>query len=259
MIVVSPRKASQTSFFPSPPPSPVSNPSSSSFTVTSAPINEKRTPPYQLCDEKLLFYQEHGVVEPVSDTTSIPKQWTSPLDQNNGDPLRDPQQSEHETSPLRSGDLNENATLPINSVFNSTSEQCSSWTSSQSPLNPALLQTSTVQQKPFQCGHCPASFTNVNQLRTHSAIHVSNKPFKCGYCSRFFNGATTLNNHIRSHVGGRQFASSLRWHSRTQNKNQSSVYTLSTKKIAPLNDKPPHYKHMIRSKVARRQGQGHSV
>ena len=216
MIVVSPRKASQTSFFPSPPPSPVSNPSSS-FTVTSVAINEKRTPPYQLYDEKLRFHQEHGLVEPLSYTTSIPSQWTCPLDQNNGHPLRYPQQSEHETSLLPRGDLNENATLPINSVVNSTSEQCSSWTLCQSPLNPALLQTSTVQkfsitqapQKPFQCGHCPASFTNVSQLRTHSVIHVSNKPFKCGYCSRFFNGATTLNNHIRSHVGGRQFASYL--------------------------------------------------
>ena len=158
-------------------------------------------------------------MEPVAYTTSIPNQWTSPLDQKNGGhPLRYPQQRENETSLLPRGYLNENATFPINSAVKSTSEQCSSWTSFQSPLNSEVLQTSTVQrftmtqapQKPFQCGHCPASFTNVSQLRTHSVIHVSNKPFKCGYCSRFFNGATTLNNHIRSHVGGRQFASSLR-------------------------------------------------
>ena len=212
MIVVSPRKANQTSFFPSPPPSPVSNPSRPSM-LTSAPINEKHTAPFQLCDEKRTFYKE----QPVSYTTSIPNQCTSPKDQNNGDPLTDPQQSGCETSLLPRGDLSENATLAMSSVSNSTSEQRLSWTSCQSPLNSSFLQTSTVQkfiitqtpQKPFQCGLCPASFTNVNQLRTHSGIHVSNKPFKCGYCSRFFNGAATLNNHIRSHVGGRQFASSL--------------------------------------------------
>lgn len=222
MVVVSPHKANQTlnvstSFFPSPPPSPVSNPSSP-LKVTSAPINEKRTPPHQPCDKKLSFHKEHGLVEPVSYKTSISKQHNSPLDQNNGDSLRDTQQRERETSLLPRGDLNEKATLTMNSVFNSTSETSSSWTPCQSPLNSSFPQTSTVQkfiitqvpQKPFQCGHCPASFTNANQLRTHAVIHVSNKPFKCGYCSRSFTGATTLNNHIRSHIGGRQFASSLR-------------------------------------------------
>ena len=217
VIVVSPRKASQPSFFPSPPPSPVSNPSSP-FAVTSAPINEKCTPPHQLCGERLSYYKERGLIEPaVSYTTSTPRQCTSSLDQNNGDPLRNPQQSNRETSLLLRGDLDENATHTMNSVSYSTSEQRLSSTSCQSPLNSSFLQTSTLQkfitqtpQKPYQCGHCPASFTNVNQLRTHSVIHVSNKPFKCGYCSRFFNGPTTLNNHIRSHVGGRQFPSSLR-------------------------------------------------
>ena len=192
MIVVSPRKASQPSFFPSPPPSPVSNPSIP-FTVTSAPINENCTPPYQICDEKLSFYKEHSLMEPVSYT---PSQCISPLDQNNDHSLRDPQQSERETSLLLRGDLGANTTLPMNSFSNSTSEQRPSWTLCQSPLNSSFLQTSTLQkfiitqtpQKPYQCGHCPASFTNVNQLRTHSVIHVSNKPFKCGYCSRFFSG-----------------------------------------------------------------------
>lgn len=229
VIVVSPRKASQPSFFPSPPPSPVSNPSSP-FTVTSAPINENCTPPYQLCDEKLSFYEEHGLMEPVSYTTSTPSQCTSPLDQNNGDP----QQRERETSLLLRGDLDANATLSMNSVSNTTSEQRPLWTLCPSPLNSSFLHTSTLQKsiitqaprKPYQCGYCPASFTNVNQLRIHSVIHVSNKPFKCGYCSRFFNGPTTLNNHIRSHVGGRQFASSLRWHGRTLNQNWSSVCIL---------------------------------
>ena len=233
VIVVSPRKASQPSFFPSPPPSPVSNPSSP-FAVTSAPINEKCTPPHQLCGEKLSYYKERGLIEPaVSYTTSTPRQCTSPLDQNNGDPLRNPQQSKRGTSLLLRGDLDENVTHTMNSVSYSTSEQRPSSTSCQSPLNSSFLQTSTLQkfitqtpQKPYQCGHCSASFTNVNQLRTHSVIHVSNKPFKCGYCSRFFNGPTTLNNHIRSHVGGRQFASSLRWHSSKLNKNQSSVCIL---------------------------------
>ena len=214
VIFVSPRKASQTSFFPSPPPSPVSNPSSP-FTVTSVPVNEKRTPPYQLCDEKLSFYKEHELMELVSYMTPIPNQCTSPLDQNNGDP----QQSERETSLSPRGDLDGNATLAMTSVSDTTSEHRPSWPTCQSPLNSAsFLPSPTVPkfiiteapQKPFQCGHCPASFTNVNQLRTHSVTHVSNKPFKCGYCSRFFNGATTLNNHVRSHVGGRQFASSLR-------------------------------------------------
>ena len=32
------------------------------------------------------------------------------------------------------------------------------------------------------------------------------------------------------------------------------MYTLLTKKAGPLNDKPPHYKYMIRSKVTSRQG-----
>lgn len=217
VIVVSPRKANQTSFFPSPPPSPVSNPSTP-FMFKSASINEIHNPPFQICDEKQTFYNEHSLMQPVSYTTSIPNQSTTPLDQNNDDSLTDPQQSERKTSLLPRGDLNENATFAMNSVSNSTSEQRSSWKSCQNPLNFTFPQTSKAQkfiitqtqQKPFQCGHCPASFTNVNQLRTHSVTHVSNKPFKCGYCSRFFNGATTLNNHIRSHIGGRQFASSLR-------------------------------------------------
>lgn len=67
-----------------------------------------------------------------------------------------------------------------------------------------------VPPNPYQCGHCPAHFNNVCELRAHAVIHVNKKPFKCGYCSRSFTGATTLNNHIRSHVGGRLLATRKR-------------------------------------------------
>ncbi|KAL9985994.1 hypothetical protein ACROYT_G000047 [Oculina patagonica] len=195
----------QDSFFPSPPPSPVSNPGSPLETALVS-INE----PSQ---ENLSSPMQHGLLEPASYTKSVPKQSNSPLEQNNGDSLKDPQQGERETSLLTQRDLNEKTALATNSFFKSTSEP-SSWTRVQSPLKPSFLQTSIAQkftstqipQEPFQCGHCPASFSNVNQLRTHAVIHVSKKPFKCGYCSRSFSGSTTLNSHIRSHIGGRLFA-----------------------------------------------------
>lgn len=212
MIVVSPHEtnqpliiSTQDSFFPSPPPSPVSNPSSP-LESTLVSINE---PP----EENLSSPMQHGATKPVSYTETVPKQSNSPLKQNNGNSLKYPQQSERETSLLTRRDLNEKTALAMNSFFKSTTEP-NSWTRGQSPLKPSCLQTSIAQtftstqipQAPFHCGHCPASFSNVNQLRTHAVIHVSKKPFKCGYCSRSFSGSTTLSNHIRSHIGGRLFA-----------------------------------------------------
>lgn len=215
MIVVSPHEtnqplniSTQDSFFPSPPPSPVSNPSSP-LETTSVSINGKRSPPHHPRDDNLSSPMQHGLIEPVSYTKSVPGKSYSSLKQNNGHSPKDSQQSERETSLLTRKDLNEKTALAINSLSTSTSQPSSS-ARSQSPLKLSFLQqtfaSTQIPQTPFQCGHCPASFANLNQLRTHASIHVSKKPFKCGYCARSFRGATTLNNHIRSHTGGRLFA-----------------------------------------------------
>lgn len=223
VIVVSPHEeiqplniSTEGSFFPSPPPSPRFNPSSPLERILVSP-RRKRSPPHPTRDGKRSSPMLYGLVEPVSYTTSVPKQYNSPLTQDNGNPLTATQQSKYESSLFPGEELNEKTALAINSVFKSTAEP-SLWTCGPSPLNSSFPQMSMIQklvstqapQNPYQCGHCPASFTNVNHLRMHAVTHASKKPFKCGVCSRYFTRATTLNNHIRSHIGGRLFASGKR-------------------------------------------------
>lgn len=222
MIVVSPNETNkpfdtspQSSFFPSPPPSPVSN---ASRHFVSIPVFPKEKHP-SICDEKLSSPMQRSTMEPESYMKSVPKYSYSPLKQNKGNAVtkerRRPKSLESLSLPR--DDFSEKTVLVNNSLCKSTSEP-SIWTRDRCPPYLTFPQIPVVQksisaqvpQNPYQCGHCPASFTNVNELRTHSVNHVSKKPFKCGYCTRSFTGATTLNNHIRSHVGGQMFASAKR-------------------------------------------------
>ena len=53
-------------------------------------------------------------------------------------------------------------------------------------LDPASLVSSSQDERPFKCAHCPQSFRRVHDLRRHTRIHLVEKRFRCEYCERSF-------------------------------------------------------------------------
>lgn len=221
MIVVSPHATNQqfdpspqSSFFPSPPPSPVSHPWSQ---VGYNPVSRKgkRSPIRKTCVEKLSSPKKQGTMKLVSNMKSVFENGFSPLKGNRADEVTEakPDRSElFKSLSLPRDELNfaEKATAIVNHKSRATELSVrTAPTFPEMSVNQKAIGTQ-VPPNPYQCGHCPAHFNNVCELRAHAVIHVNKKPFKCGYCSRSFTGATTLNNHIRSHVGGRLLATRKR-------------------------------------------------
>lgn len=221
VIVVSPHATNQqfdpspqSSFFPSPPPSPVSHPRSQ-FGYNPVSRKGKRSPIRKTCVEKLPSPKKQGTIKLVSNMKSVFENGFSPLKGNRADEVTEvkPDRSElFKSLSLPRDELNfaEKATAIVNHKSRATELSVrTAPTFPEMSVNQKAIGTQ-VPPNPYQCGHCPAHFNSVCELRAHAVIHVNKKPFKCGYCSRSFTGATTLNNHIRSHVGGRLLATRKR-------------------------------------------------
>lgn len=177
VIVVSPYKNNdqplntntQDSFFPSPPPSPLSNPRSP-LKPTVVSLNSKLG------------------LESASYTKSVSKRRDSRLKQNNKNPAIDTQQTVYRPAFSAS----EKETLVMNSV-SETTVRPNLWSRGQSPES---SQTDVSFQNPQPLYH---SVSSDNQGCTHAVIQARKKPFMCGYCSSSFDGAATLDTHIRLH------------------------------------------------------------
>lgn len=203
----------QSSFFPSPPPSPVSH-SSSQFGSNPVSLKGNCSPIRKTGDEKLSSPKHEGAMKPVPDMKFVFENGYSPLKQNEGNAVTEAERGRTESFESLSllGDESNvgKKTAAVNTDSKATELSVGIATTFKEMSVSQMAIGTQIPPIPYQCGHRPASFNNVCKLRAHAVIHISKKLFKCGYCSRSFTGATTLNNHIRSHVGGRLFASRKR-------------------------------------------------
>ena len=62
-----------------------------------------------------------------------------------------------------------------------------------------------TKKKPFQCPHCPASFSQKHLLKRHIVTHSLDKPFKCQQCPASFAQKSYLKSHILTHTGEKPF------------------------------------------------------
>lgn len=53
-------------------------------------------------------------------------------------------------------------------------------------------------EKKWYCEYCPRSFTSVEDLKEHEAIHDADKPFVCILCKKDFVLKSSLSRHIQT-------------------------------------------------------------
>lgn len=167
MIVVSPHATNQqfdpspqSSFFPSPPPSPVSHPRSQ-FGYNPVSRKGKRSPIRKTCVEKLPSLKKQGTMKLVSNMKSVFENGFSPLKGNRADEVTKPDRSGlFKSLSLPRDELNfaEKATAIVNHKSRATELSVRT-----APTFPAI--GTQVPPNPYQCGHCPAHFNNVCELR----------------------------------------------------------------------------------------------
>ena len=155
----------QESIFPSPPPSPLSKPSSP-WTRVSTSIQEKGSPLHPSQDERLCYSK--AVANPGENAVKhIHK---------NGNPPTNTEKCKYSSCKKRT----------------SATNSCSRGKNANSPHKAYGAQ---VPRRPYHCSIPVASFRATDQQHTYAVIYGNDR----GYYSSSFNETATLNNHIRSH------------------------------------------------------------
>ena len=154
------------SFFPSPPPSPLSNPGSP-FAFAKMSVDGKNSHLHPLWKEELGLKHTSNSVASNQDT---------PPKQNHRKPPKDTQKTNDRSTPA----LDDQSALVMNP---------GSWVQSSNSLHTNIH------------AQAPQPLHQHNQFDT---LEIK-KRFVCGYCSSSFSQSVTLNNHIRlQHDKGRQ-------------------------------------------------------
>ena len=60
-------------------------------------------------------------------------------------------------------------------------------------------------EKPCQCPHCPKSFSRPSHLDMHIRVHTGEKPYKCPLCTKSFSKKGNLDRHKRAHTGEKPY------------------------------------------------------
>ncbi|XP_076860578.1 zinc finger and BTB domain-containing protein 40 isoform X2 [Brachyhypopomus gauderio] len=68
-------------------------------------------------------------------------------------------------------------------------------------------RTEHLEERPFACGECGATFAASSSLKNHARLHTGEKPYRCKHCDMSFTVAAALSYHTKKkHAEGKMYS-----------------------------------------------------